>query len=325
MAGTVPGFANAQVNDLNGKPMIGALLYMYAAGTTTPQDMFSDPGLSVVLRNPLSTDAYGRIPMFYVADGSCHPRLTDANGSVLADIGVCLVVGPSGGSIPGPGVDANSVASTGDIKFRPTSETLSGWVKLNGLTIGSVSSGASLRANADTQSLFIYLWNNFDDAHCPVVTGRGASAAADWAANKKITVPDWRGRGPHGLDDMGGGAAGRLTGATFAGGDAATTPGGYGGEAAHTLASGEIPAHTHTGTTAAGTPHHHNATRNHSAWGGGALDGPITNIQGTGLSNTFSTQDESDHTHTFTTDNAGGGGSHNNMQPFVLGTWHMKL
>ena len=65
-----------------------------------------------------------------------------------------------------------------------------GWVRCNGRTIGSASSGATERANADAEDLFLFLWTNFADAQCAVSSGRGASAAADWAANKTIALPD---------------------------------------------------------------------------------------------------------------------------------------
>jgi hypothetical protein len=61
---------------------------------------------------------------------------------------------------------------------------------------------------ADTSALFLYLWGA--DANLAVSGGRGGSAAADYAANKTIALPDWRGRALAGLDDMGNSAAGRL-------------------------------------------------------------------------------------------------------------------
>ena len=84
------------------------------------------------------------------------------------------------------------------------------WLLMDGKTIGNASSGATSRANADTQNLFTVLWNSWDNDQAPVSGGRGASAAADFAANKTITLPDMRGRVMAGLDNMGGSSANRL-------------------------------------------------------------------------------------------------------------------
>ena len=58
-----------------------------------------------------------------------------------------------------------------------------------------------------------------------------------------FAVPDLRGRVPAGADDMGGSAAGRLTG--YRQGVDGTTVGAGGGEESHTQIVGEIAAHTH--------------------------------------------------------------------------------
>lgn len=86
--------------------------------------------------------------------------------------------------------------STGDIKpaFKTVADT--GWVLLDDKTIGSAASAATGRANADTEALYTLLWNNIIDQWCPVSTGRGASAAADFAANKVLTLPRFLGRVP---------------------------------------------------------------------------------------------------------------------------------
>lgn len=92
-----------------------------------------------------------------------------------------------------------------------------GWVLGSGRTIGGGSSGATERANSDTEALFTLLWASYsntelviqDSAGTP--TTRGASAAADFAANKRMPLPDYRGRVPAGKDDMGGTSANRLT------------------------------------------------------------------------------------------------------------------
>lgn len=82
-----------------------------------------------------------------------------------------------------------------------------GWIKANGGTIGNADSGATNRANADTINLFTVLWTDFSNTVLPIQTStgaastRGISAAADYAANKRLTIPDVRGEFLRAWDD----------------------------------------------------------------------------------------------------------------------------
>lgn len=120
-----------------------------------------------------------------------------------------------------------------------------GFVLAAGKTIGSATSGATERANADTQNLYVVLWNAIGDSICTVTGGRGANALADFNANKPLKLPDRRGKGEIGLDNMGGTAANVVTAASF-GGSNATTLGGSGGEETHALTGAENGPHSHT-------------------------------------------------------------------------------
>jgi hypothetical protein len=110
--------------------------------------------------------------------------------------------------------------STGDWKFRPAAATLTGWIISNGTTIGSASSAATQRANADTQFAFTHLWNTYSNTQCPVSGGRGANAAADFAANKTIGTFNMQGTGIMGVDGMGGTPTNLLNGVTVVNGSA---------------------------------------------------------------------------------------------------------
>lgn len=106
-----------------------------------------------------------------------------------------------------------------------------------------------------------------------------------------FNVPDMRGRVPVALDNLGGSAASRVA--------AANALNVSGGEAAHTLTAAEIPAHNHT-----------YQARSTADTGTGI---PII-ASNTGTSN-----------RTFTTDNnTGGGGSHNNLQPYIALSFIIK-
>ncbi len=126
---------------------------------------------------------------------------------------------------------------TGEVEAFALSSAPSGWVKANGSTIGDASSSATLRANADTSALFAALWGAFANTELAiqdsagVASTRGASAALDYAAHKRLPVPDLRGEFIRGLDDSRGIDTGRVIG---------------------TLQLDAFKAHTHTGGNVAG-------------------------------------------------------------------------
>jgi microcystin-dependent protein len=305
-----------------GTPLIGGLLYFYQVGTVaTRQDSFQDTGLSIPNPWPLQLDANGRVPMFYLASGSVHVRLTDAGGVVQFDYPSMLVIGPSGGGGGGAAVDPTTIASTGDIKYRATNEVLAGWVRLNGQTIGNAVSGANGRANADTQALYVYLWQNCPNAHCPVSTGRGASGLADFNAGKQLTLIDLRGRGLVGLDDMGAAAAGRLlaSNVTSGGGDTVTTPNATGGEANHMQLVAEMATHNHTLTDPG---HSHTIARFNSFLSGPALQFWAYDNTPPGTAPSLATNSA---TTGITIAPAGSSTPANVMNPFMLGTFYIRL
>ncbi len=190
----------------------------------------------------------------------------------------------------------------------------SGWVRCNGLTIGNASSSATERANADTANLFTHLWNEYSNSVCAVSGGRGASAAADYAANKAIALPDMRGRGFFGLDGMGNSTAGRL-GTIITD---ATTNGGSGGTETVTLSTSQLPVHSHANTL--NDPSHAHAMNGLTVvQGSGSPAVPAGNGTG-GYSTATSTTGI-----TISNANAGSGAAHSNMPPAFLGTFIIKL
>lgn len=129
-------------------------------------------------------------------------RITNAaNGSADGDYVTMSQLNAVIASIALAAVPTGTVAG-----FRMTSAP-AGWVKENGGTIGNVASGATTRASADTEALFTHLWNNFNQTTLPIqsssgaVTTRGVSAAADYAAAKRMPLFDARSRFPRGADD----------------------------------------------------------------------------------------------------------------------------
>src|SRR5947208_1688739 len=111
---------------------------------------------------------------FYALEGEPNDHETSQRcdrGALSADVWR----GGGGGT-----VDPTTIFQTGQIIPMYGTGVLTGFVRANGRTIGSATSGATERANADAQSLFQNLWGA--DANLAVSGGRGASAAADWAA-----------------------------------------------------------------------------------------------------------------------------------------------
>ena len=192
--------------------------------------------------------------------------------------------------------------STGDVKLTLKTTADTGWVLMDDKTIGDASSGATGRANADTVDLFTLLWNNTADAQCAVSTGRGASAAADFAANKTIALPKALGRA---LAVYGAGSG--LTSRVLA------------------LAIGDenMQSHTHTGTTGTESASH---THDSPYWtqGTGAGGGKFVSAGEPISGYVTSTTESAAHTHSFTTASTGTG-SAQNMQPTVFLNVMIKL
>jgi hypothetical protein len=311
-AGTISGISMTQQLDQYGKPLSGGLLYLIQAGTTsTPQNCYKDTALTLPWPNPVVLDAFGRTPQLFCADGQIKIRLTDKLGNAILSQDNILVIGPSSGGGGGGTVDPTTIAATGDVKAAYGTGTLTGWVRMNGRTVGSSTSGATERANADTQALFQYLW--VTDANLAVSGGRGVSAAADWAANKTIALPDARGRGISGLDDMGNTAAGTLT-LTYAG-CTPTTVGSRCGNQSHTQTVAEMASHNH-GVSDPGHVHSFTAVQNSA---GGLVSGGTGSPLNPAASNTASA---------FTgigIQSNGGGNPMSVLSPNILMTIYLKL
>lgn len=338
---------------------------------TAAQTYTTGQTITAAVINANITDIAAELTNSVAKDGQ-----TVMTGPLKASTGSAAAPGITFGSDLDTGIyrkSANKMAVTlGGVEapgaFTPTGAMLqylgttapNGWVRGNGRTIGNASSSATERANADTEDLFEFLWTNFADGQCAVSTGRGASAAADYAANKTITLPDLRGRAFFGLDDMGGTAAARL-GAVITD---ETTNGASGGTETVTLSEANLAAHTHDlgNHTHTGTTGNESASHTHTFTT--SSNGAHTHAIGTAAGTSFAgstpllstpngttqadgtTSSNGAHTHTGTTDgvsanhthsftsaapntntsgSAGSGTAHSNMPPAWLGTFIIKL
>lgn len=181
-----------------------------------------------------------------------------------------------------------------------------GWVLASGRTIGNASSGATERANADTVNLYAVLWPN---TLYTVSGDRGASAAADFAAGKTLTLPDYQGRTGVGRDNMSGTAAGRMTSANGLDG---TVLGNAGGVQVVALTVAQLASHGHGVLD----PQHSHAQ-----------GGVEVNIGGTivALDNGGGSQNTQPAATGISIQNSGSGAAHNNTQPSIIENIIIKL
>lgn len=244
----------------------GAKAFFFQGGTTTPLTVYRDAGSNSAHPIPVVADANGRWPDVFV------PYIIGYDVQVKSkdDVQITFTLG-----IPNPDpvdlsvvIPAEERIQTGMIIPELTNNAAPkpGFVKLNGNTIGNASSLASERAHpTDTLPLFTYLWSNLTNAIAPVLlsngtpTGRGPSASSDFNNNRQITLPSLRGMSLIGLDTMGAAAANAFAGLTFNSGSA-TQAGSYIGANSAVLNSDQMPAHAHTGTTAADGAHGHSVS-----------------------------------------------------------------
>lgn len=174
------------------------------------------------------------------------------------------------------------------------------WV--NGCTIGDASSGATGRADEDTIDLYTVLWNAANASgskiqlytSAGVSTTKGASAAADFAAHKRLSLPDMRGRVGVGLDSMGGISADVVTNSI------ADILGGIDGKENHILTIAEMPSHNHN-----------LGYKTQTDIGGGSLTRHIF-------------EDGINVIDSSSIINKGGNGAHNNMQPWIACNYIMR-
>jgi hypothetical protein len=230
---------------------------------------------------------------------------------------------------PDTAAAANWVQDPGQIPIGTPVASLSttiqsGYVSANGMTIGSASSNATSRANADTQFLFNYIWNNCNNTQCPIYTStgsastRGATPWADFAANKAIATFNLNGTGLMTADSQSGTTSTNLSGVPVSSGSR-TVPGSILGENLHTLTLDELA----TGITSSGSN-----TINVSSLSTSILSGAVSN-GGTGtlgLLGVSASQINSTGVNIINvTSSNTGGGSHNTVERSMITYRNLKL
>ncbi len=219
-------------------------------------------------------------------------------------------------------INPPGMMGTGHWQHRPVSTSIVGWIISNGTTIGDAASGATQLASASAKFAFAYLWSNFSNTQCPVSGGRGANAAADFAAHKTIATFNMQATGVIGVDGMGGTPTGLLTNVPVVNGSV-TLAGSILGENLHTLITAELASHSHvfTGTGATITV---TSTSGSVAF---IVGSTTTGGGGFGL-NTVAGNfvgSQGNYTPAGTNAAAGSGTGHNNVMRVVGVYWFMKL
>lgn len=194
-----------------------------------------------------------------------------------------------------------------------------GQVSANGTSIGDASSGGTDRANADTQFLFAFVWANCPQAQCPVAfsgtpVARGASAAADFAAHRTISVWNLNGTALMGADSQHGSTSTQLNGVTVVSGNS-TTPGSIFGENTGTFTVSQLP--TVTPVLNLNLTFDFNFTSN---GGAGASQGQVTGITSAGGGTLVTVQNNSSNVSPF-----GSNAIHNEVARSALVYWNLKL
>lgn len=185
----------------------------------------------------------------------------------------------------------------------------SGWIFADGRTLLAATPYTALRA--------AYIADSFPFGQ-------------DGSGNPKI--PDLRGRTVAGLDNMGSGAAGRLTGATIGAGLGLET---------HTLTTAQIPAHSHVVSDPTHTHSVYDPSHNHPTaptgsdslitrdTTGGTLNivggGPANGYSQSGINNAFTSISIYAAATGISIQNAGSGGAHNNVQPTLVTNFIVKV
>jgi hypothetical protein len=317
----------------NGQYIVGAKIYVFYAGTNTPCTAYADGASNAERTHPFLTDGNGCIPPFWVPSRDYKVVITTTTGRVIRTIdNLPATSSSSGGGGGGVLPDTGTKIPAGFLMPAHSTGSKDGWVRANGRSIGNELSGATERANEDTAELFYALWT--DDPKLPVTGGRGNSPEDDFAVGKQLTLPDYRGRVPVGLADMGYLDSGRLNGVNFTDGTNKTLGASTGastvaltiaqlaqhnhsgssvlsgshnhlgvtvadGIHTHGATSADAGAHTHDGTTAGGGGHAHSGT---ATTGGTHTHGASTDTTGTHV---HGIADGGYHDHAL-----GGGGGH---------------
>lgn len=268
---------------------------MAAQATSLRTDMDSkDAALAATMSALMDTKDTAQQAVVDTKDAALHSVITSeiatakaaavAQAEAYSDAALAAAVATLNSAI------AEQADPVGSMKAWLTSTAPSGWVFCAGQALNRTTNAA----------LFAVIGTTYG-------AGNGSTT---------FNVPDLRGRGAIGKDNMGGTAANRVT--TAGSGLDGTTLGAAGGAQSHTLTVAQIPSHDHGGTTPSDGAHQHSIN------GGSNISGSaFPSVLATASGNGFGTiAGGGAHAHDISAQ--GGGSAHNNMPPSLVINYIIK-
>ena len=262
---------------------------------------------------------------------SVRMRLLDKNGVIQFDYAVVPLMTSdpsSGGGRRSTPVDPLGLIDHWHDDGQVRRRQIPGFVRANGLTIGKTSSTAT-EMNDDLLANALYLHLYGADTSLTVSGGRTGNAAADFAAGKTLTLPDFSGCTWAGLDNMADTPRNILTDQVFTvPGRGPTVLGAQAGTERQQLAIAEMPVHDHAAFI--NDPGHTHPTDGHSLPAGtpGLGAGAVLLVKPATITNAF-TGVRVKSTSAGAPDDkvaaSGQGQQHLNLQPTKLVTMYIRL
>lgn len=149
MPGTIAPFPKHQFFDNNGDPAVGYQLFVYAAGTTTKINSYSDVDLTTANTNPIVLDAAGRATIFLDALSYkfvfASPTDTDPPTTPIWTVDNVSAVPSSGVNVDVAGV-AGETITNGDVVYLENGDigTAGRWYLTSNFTMAESAGAAKL-------------------------------------------------------------------------------------------------------------------------------------------------------------------------------------
>jgi hypothetical protein len=128
--------------DENGQIASGAKAFFFEANTNTPLTVYTDQGLTTPHAFPVVASSRGVLPVIYLPYTDYRVLIRSAADVTIYDAPYVPNEAPpsSGGGLV---VTSTQIYRTGYVLMSPFDDPIDGFVRMNGRTLGSASSGAT--------------------------------------------------------------------------------------------------------------------------------------------------------------------------------------